>query len=249
CGRLFAIDDLADRRHDCDLLLDQNLGRQPADYAGLVPAPARILAGPSFSLLRPEFAQLREASAARRRSAPWRRILLAMGGVDLHNMTGRMLSALGSCALPAGCEVTVVMGATAPWLDEVRAVARQVPYPAHVIVNVPDMARHLADADIAIGAAGSSAWERCCLGVPTVLAIVADNQRPGAMALAAAGAALLLPEDAGLEEALASSLSSLGADGLLRRMQDVCLAITDGLGTERVAQEMLDACARRGSAQ
>lgn len=241
CHRLLVIDDLADRPHDCDLLLDQNLGRQASDYAGLVPKSARVLAGPEFALLRPEFAKMRETSARRRRLAPWRRILVTMGGVDQLNVTGRTLAALARCALPQDCKVTVVMGAAAPWLAHVRTQARQLPYAAEVLVNVLDMARHLSETDIAIGAAGSSAWERCCLGVPTITAVLADNQRSGATALASAGAALLLPENGDIDTALASSLAVLAEDAVLQRMQDVCLSITDGLGTQRLAQEMLHA--------
>ena len=103
-----------------------------------------------------------------------------MGGVDQGNATGRVLQALKDCALPPDCRITVVMGLTAPWLEDVRERAAQMPWPTEVVVNAGDMAQRMAESDLAIGAAGSTSWERCCLGLPTIMLVLADNQRPAA---------------------------------------------------------------------
>ena len=190
--KLLVIDDLADRPHHCNLLLDQNLGRRPEDYVGLVPAECEVLAGPQYALLRPEFAELRPYSLQRRQQPQLKQLLVTMGGVDAPNATGQVLQALKDCPLPQDCRITVVMGAAAPWLAQVRDVAAQMPWPAEVLVNVNDMARCMADSDLAIGAAGSTSWERCCLGLPTLLLVLAENQAPGAQALDASGAAVLI---------------------------------------------------------
>lgn len=191
--RLLVIDDLADRPHRAHLLLDQNLGRAAQDYAALVPMVCRVLAGPRFALLRPEFAELRENSLARRRQKPrLKRMLISLGGVDKDNATGQVLDALKSCNLPKDLEITVVMGATAPWLDDVDATASRLPWITEVVVNVSDMAHRMAEADLAIGAAGSTSWERCCLGLPTLMLVLAENQRPIAESLHDAGAAVTL---------------------------------------------------------
>lgn len=240
CRRLMAIDDLADRPHDCELLLDQNLGRSEASYAGLVAPACRVLAGPRYALLRPEFAALRAASLARREGAPVRELLVSLGGVDAQDWTGRVLEALRSAALPADCRITVVMGSQAPRLDQVRARAAQMPCPTEVAVNAADLAQRMACSDLAIGAAGTTAWERCCLGLPTLLLVLADNQRPGAHALAAAGAAVLLPdEDASFAPALQRELTRLLGDAsALTRIQRASASVTDGQGAGRVAAEL-----------
>ena len=127
--KLMVIDDLADRTHQADLLLDQNLGRQPQDYQALVPASCLVLTGPRYALLRPEFAVLRDASLKRRATAQGKQIkqlLITMGGVDLPNATGQVLEALKTCLLPTDCRITVVMGAAAPALEQVRSLVRQV---------------------------------------------------------------------------------------------------------------------------
>jgi UDP-2,4-diacetamido-2,4,6-trideoxy-beta-L-altropyranose hydrolase len=238
--RLMVIDDLADRQHDCELLLDANLGRSAADYAPLVPAACVVLAGPRHALLRPEFAALRPASLARRAEAPVRKLLVAMGGVDAPDVTSAALQALAGAALPTDCSITVVMGAHAPWLAQVREAARRLPWPAEVVVNAQDLARRMADSDLAIGAAGTTAWERCCLGLPSLATILAENQRAGAQALFAAGAAVAIPPGPALPATVRREVERLAQDrGALTRMQQASAAVTDGTGAARVAAEML----------
>jgi len=186
------IDDLADRPHACDLLLDQTFGREATDYHPFVPAACRLLCGSQYALLRPEFAALRPYSLQRRAQPTLRELLITMGGVDKDNATGQVLQALRSCRLPADCRITVVMGATAPWLDEIRKEAQDMPWPTRVLVGVSDMAQLMADSDLAIGAAGATSWERCCLGLPTIMLVLAENQRKIAEELCEAGAAHLI---------------------------------------------------------
>ena len=134
CRKLMVIADLADRTHQCDLLLDQNLGRQTADYRNLVPADCKPLLGPQYALLRPEFAALRSYSLQRRLQPVLKNILISMGGVDQPNATGRVLQALKHFRLPEDCRITVVMGAQAPRLIQVQALAHDMPWPTQVLV-------------------------------------------------------------------------------------------------------------------
>lgn len=213
CRRLMVIDDLADRGHDCDLLLDQNLGRAAADYAGLAPEGCDILAGPRYALLRPEFAALRSYSLARRAArSRANRILVSMGGVDSSNATGRVLEALEKYDLLKEITIEVVMGPTAPWLAEVRAHAARSRHAIHVHRNVDNMARLMADADVAIGAAGTTSWERCCLGLPTIVLALAENQKPVAQAVTAHGAAIFAGEAGDGPEVAADAVRRLCGD-------------------------------------
>lgn len=193
CRRLMVIDDLADRKHHCDLLLDQTFGRNIEDYQSLVPDGCEILCGSQYALLRPEFAALRPYSLQRRKSFPQlQHLLITMGGVDKDNVTGQVLAALHHCQLPEQCKITVVMGATAPWLTNVSQLATDMPWPTTVKVNVSNMAQLMADSDLAIGAAGATSWERCCLGLPTIMLVLAENQRGIAKALKNSGAVFIL---------------------------------------------------------
>ncbi|CCM64870.1 putative pseudaminic acid biosynthesis-associated protein [Candidatus Microthrix parvicella RN1] len=188
-SKLLVLDDLANRPHACDLLLDQTLGRSSADYNDYVPSRCVVLAGPEYALLRPDFASLRAVSLERRASPRLVHLLITMGGVDKANATSRVLASLASCALPMDCRITVVMGAQAPWIREVRKRADDLPWPTEVRVDVRDMAHLMTNSDLMIGAAGSTVWEACCLGLPSLLASLAENQRTIAEALEAAGAA------------------------------------------------------------
>ena len=237
--QLLVIDDLADRPHHCNLLLDQNLGRQPHDYAGLVPTHCQVLTGPHYALLRPEFAELRPYSLQRRQAQPaLRHLLITMGGVDQPNATGQVLQALKTCALPKACRITVVMGLTAPWLQNVRELAAQMHWPTAVAVNVNDMAQRMADSDLAIGAAGSTSWERCCLGVPTLMAVLAENQRPGALAMEAAHAARLIGAVSDIARQLPLTVAELIESVRHSRMSQAASAVTDGRGVEKVLSAM-----------
>jgi UDP-2,4-diacetamido-2,4,6-trideoxy-beta-L-altropyranose hydrolase len=236
---LLVIDDLADRSHDCDVLLDQNLGRQAGDYVGRVPGKCRVVVGPQFALLRPEFAALRESSLARRAQPRLGRVLVTMGGVDRDNVAAAVLEALQRTALPVGSRITVVMGAAAPALAAVRAQASAMRWPTEVQVGVDDMAALMAESDLAIGAAGGTAWERCCLGLPSLVVVLADNQQLAAQALDRAGAAVLLGDAEQVAQRLPAILQRLASPGELARLTRACSRVTDGRGAERVVAEMV----------
>lgn len=239
--KLMVIDDLADRAHQADLLLDQNLGRQPKDYKALVPASCLVLTGPRYALLRPEFAALRDASLKRRATAQGKQIkqlLITMGGVDLPNATGQVLEALKTCPLPTDCRITVVMGAAAPALAQVRELARQMPWPTTVLVNISDMALQMAESDLAIGAAGSTSWERCCLGLPTLMVVLAANQKAGAQALETAHAARLIGAVSDIATQLPLAVLELLDATYQIRIQHAASEITDGQGVEKILAAM-----------
>ena len=233
CRHLMVIDDLADRRHDCDLLLDQNLGREAGAYRGLLPLGTRALLGPHYALLRPEFAQWRERSLARRIAPQFKQLLVTLGGVDQDNITGQVLNALNATDLPQYLRITVVLGAHAPWLSLVQAQGARMSRPTQVLVGVNNMAQLMAESDLAIGAAGSTSWERCCLGLPSLLLVLADNQQPSAVALHGAGAATVLPGSDHIAEQIRVLLSD-GASTRMHGMSQAAAAVTDGQGASRI---------------
>ena len=236
--KLMVIDDLANRPHVCNLLLDQNLGRDTNDYDELVPEHCQRLIGPQYALLRPVFAALRDYSLQRRQSAQLKTLLITMGGVDLDNASSMVLEALRTCTLPSDCKIIVVMGERSPWLEQVRAVAKTMPCATEVRVNIADMAQVMANSDLAIGAAGGTSWERCCLGLPSLLVILANNQIAGANALEKCGAALILgtPED--LSRSLTGATSTLLTSREMWEMVTAASEVTDGHGGVRVAKAM-----------
>lgn len=236
---IMTIDDLADRPHDCDILLDQNLGRKPQDYDGLVPQGCARLLGPAYALLRPQFAERRAAALARRGdSAPVRRILVGLGTTDPDNVTGIVLEGVRRSGVEA--DIDVVLGPNAPHLRAVRAQARKFPGRATVHAGVGDMAELMAGCDLAIGAGGSTSWERCCLGLPSLVVVTADNQRIIGRELARAGAADLLGRHEDVDAAaVASALANLVENPERRSaMAAAAAAVCDGRGASRVQAEI-----------
>lgn len=175
--KLMVIDDIADRKHECDMLLDQNYGSVVEKYLGLVPKNSRVLAGSKYALLRKEFCQLRKESLQRRKQPKFKELLITLGGVDSKNFTAKILQKLKLCSLPSDLTITVVMGATAPHIKMVKALTKEFMCKVHLVVDVKNMARLMTNSDLAIGAAGATTWERCCLALPTIQIVIADNQK------------------------------------------------------------------------
>ena len=233
--RIMVIDDLADRTHDCDLLLDQNLGRLKKDYAGLISNQTQTLIGPAFALLRPEFAQWRNYSLQRRVQPQMKSLLITMGGVDQANATGQVLEALTRCELPFDLRITVVMGPTAPWLAQVQTQAAAIPRPTEVLAGVNNMAQLMADSDLCIGAAGGSAWERCALGLPTLLVIVAANQHSGAIALQSHEAAWVVADAQQLVAKMSALFNKETQTAALQKRSQAAAKLVTGNGASQLA--------------
>lgn len=238
--RLLVIDDLVAAPHHCDLLLNQNFGAGPAGYDGLLPPGCRRLVGLDHALLRPDFAALRPAALERRREAGRpRTILVSLGLTDVGGITGRVCAALAT--IPDFARAEVVLGPAAPSIPRVRAIAdADRRFRCHV--GLDDMAQAMLEADAAIGAMGSSSWERCCLGLPTFALILAENQRPTALALQAAGIVALAGDATALDDAeLRAAITAFLADvDRLHHLSQASAALCDGLGAGRVATALLD---------
>jgi len=238
--RILTIDDLADRPHDCDLLLDQNLGRQAKDYGGLLNQHTQTLIGPAYALLRPEFAQWREHSLQRRAQPQLKNLLITMGGVDKANATGQVLEALSRCELPVDLNITVVMGPTAPWLSQVQAQAVAMPRQTQVLSGVSNMAQLMAESDLCIGAAGGSAWERCALGLPTLVLILAANQHSGGMALQSHCAAWVAFDVQQLMAQMTALFNKETQTVALQKMSQAAAKLAAGNGASQVVELLFE---------
>lgn len=170
--RILVIDDIANRQHDCDVLLDQNLyADMETRYARKVPKHCQLLLGPRYALLRDEFRQLR--AQAKPKAGPVKSMFVFFGGVDADNHTGRVIEALAKIDVP-GLHVDVVIGALHSCREQVEIQCAQYGFACHV--QTDQMAKLIAAADLAVGAGGSVTWERCCLGLPTLTICVSGNQ-------------------------------------------------------------------------
>jgi UDP-2,4-diacetamido-2,4,6-trideoxy-beta-L-altropyranose hydrolase len=235
--RVMVVDDLANRPHDCDILLDQNFFRHAEGrYDGLVPDTCRTLLGPRYALLRPAFAAARAALAAR--SGELRRVLVSCGGHDGVGATRKALNAIEQAALGT-LEVDVVTSRDNPDFDTIDEQCRA--HDGWRLHESADMAALMAQADIAIGAGGTMNWERAALRLPCVLISIAENQEPIARDLAAEGVCVYLGRAAQVSTAqLADALRGLAAaPSLVRALGERAGTLVDGRGAERVARHLV----------
>jgi UDP-2,4-diacetamido-2,4,6-trideoxy-beta-L-altropyranose hydrolase len=233
-ARLLAIDDLADRSHQADLLLDQNFFGADTDqrYEGLVPSHCLQLLGPHYALLGAEYAQLHPIVPAR---TDLRRVLVFFGGVDPGNLTARALEALMDPEL-AHLAVDVVIGRQSPHRQVVADLVAQRPFTT-LHGPLPSLSGLIARADLAIGAGGATTWERACLKLPSLVVAIAANQVPFTEALHHAGHLQLLGDAAnvGSEEIRAALLAWIAGTPQVSADCD----LTDGVGAARLALAML----------
>lgn len=236
--RITVIDDLANRCHDADLLLDQNYSAEgAARYDGLLPVTATRLCGPAYALLHPAFAEHRKTWQPH--TGRVERVFVFFGGTDPDNLTGRVLTALSTPEF-AHWAIDAVVGANNPHHDALKAQAARR---GQTTLHGPQS--HLADlmakADLAIGAGGATTWERCCLGLPSVVVSIAENQRPACEALAADGyIAYVGHHDQVTPEKLRAVLATLaGKPERLRHMALIGCDLVDGRGTTRMTDQLM----------
>ncbi len=234
--QLMAVDDLADRSHDCDVLLDQNffLNLQQR-YVDKAPPECTMLLGPKYALLQPVYAELH--ARAEPKSAV-RRIFMFFGGADAENLTGRAISAFRKLERP-DIRLDVVMTNGSANYD---AIQKQVFGHSNICLHgsLPSLGPVMATADLAIGAGGATVWERLCLGLPSVVISLAENQKPVCRDLASAGLIRYLGFQDQVDEGLIrGALSDIIDSKAISEWSRLCYAVCDGGGASRVAETIL----------
>jgi UDP-2,4-diacetamido-2,4,6-trideoxy-beta-L-altropyranose hydrolase len=231
---LMVIDDLADRMHDCDVLLDQTYARKPDSYQGLVPVHCKLLLGTNYALLREEFLQWRPFSLQRRDKPALKQVLVTLGGVDKDNMTSKVIDALEQSSRLQSAHIDIVMGKSSPHLEVIKHQVAKSHLDISIKTNVTNMAELMAHSDFCIGAAGTTTWERCCLGLPSVLLVLADNQQTIATTLGNVGV-VLLEDKSSIRERMGKRIDELRIDGL-KNLSIESARLVDGMGAQRVAE-------------
>lgn len=232
-GKIAVIDDLADRSHDAELLLDQNLYPDMAQrYSGLLSDGCRALLGPSYALLRREFIEAR--SLVRPRNADIRKIFVSFGGSDLTNETEKSLMAI-SALNESDISVDVVIGAGNSHYEKVRVLCTSLKG-VRLHYQVDNMAQLMSGADLAIGAGGSTTWERCALGLPALVLSVAENQIAIAEGMERVGAHRHLgrSSDVSVSQLNAALEEMRVAPGRREKMSQAASAVVDAKGCNRV---------------
>lgn len=239
--KILVIDDLANRAHDCDSLLDQNYyyGKE-SRYEHLVPKNTLCLLGPQFALLRPEFQKARQLFPRLERThLPVKRINICFGGVDAKGDTIKVLTMLKPWLDEKKLQIDVIVSSACSHIDVINEWVKQYSS-IRLYISPPNLAELLALADIGIGAVGSMIWERACVGLPSITLAIAENQQQLAEDTARAGMHLFLGKSSSVStEQLQAAISLLLNNSPLRQnFADNSLHLTDGQGTQRVVRQI-----------
>jgi UDP-2,4-diacetamido-2,4,6-trideoxy-beta-L-altropyranose hydrolase len=236
-SKILVIDDLAGRKHDCDVLVDQNLDRNVVDYLGLVPQSNKALCGPTYALLREEFSKARFTSLSRRSEMrAIKSVLVSMGYGQVEPATMLILTALHE-SMPS-VEVDVIL----PFdrltsVGTVSAIKNLFP-DARVHFNAENVAKMMSGVDFAIGAGGVTAFERCCLGLPSIIITLSDNQRLTARGLHRRRAALYAGDVSEISvQSIVESINHIDSR-VYAAMHEASREVCDGRGVARVVDQV-----------
>jgi UDP-2,4-diacetamido-2,4,6-trideoxy-beta-L-altropyranose hydrolase len=237
CGRLMVIDDLADRAHNCDCLLDQNLYTDAGKrYLGMLPGECIEMLEPKYALLQPEYSELHKKSMPR--NGHVKNVLIYFGGADPDNLTGQCLDVLSHIGAK-GLNFHVVIGASNVRRNELIELASEIEG-AVVHEKLDSLAQLMVMADLAIGASGATTWERCCLGLPSVVISTGGNQKLVAKELHDRGFIKWMGHaDSVNYGEMRELLHEIFSIGLPEGWASNCYDLVDGMGAQRVASVMM----------
>jgi UDP-2,4-diacetamido-2,4,6-trideoxy-beta-L-altropyranose hydrolase len=240
-NKIMVIDDLADRRHECNLLLDQNYGRSQSKYQDLLPHKAVKLLGPKYALLASNYSDSRKHSYSK--NSVVKRILIFFGGgSDKFDVTGLTLNAFTALEF-SHIWLDIVVSNKYAYMDALKHKVKKRGN-ANIYYSLADLAGLMQIADIAVGAGGTTTWERCSMGLPSIVICVAANQKLICEALADRGIIRYLGE---LTEVNACKLQEelrilMGNTELLNSLSKASIDLVDGKGTSRVIEAINLAC-------
>lgn len=236
--RIMVIDDLANRQHNCDLILDQNYNQNKDRYKDLVSKHCIQLLGSKYALLQPQFDK--ELEKLEKQTGEVKRILVFMGTGDSTNQTSKVLRAIKMLERPE-IETDVVIGSSNTHRKEIESLASSMSN-TKCYFNSEHMAKLMAASDLSIGAGGTASWERCCLGLPTLVIDIAENQVGITQELSEGGFLIRTGwyQNVSDQTLLADLKFMLRHPEILRRISLKVKQLVDGKGVKRVANHLLD---------
>lgn len=237
--KIIMIDDLANRSHTCEVLIDQNFGRKIEDYKNLVPKDCNILVGTNYGLLRDEFLKWRSSSLKGRTNRSAKKLLISFGGIDLNNLTQKIIYLLEKIQKDINFEqIYIVLGENSPHFNQISKVVKLSSLEINLLSGISNMAEIMSKSDIAIGAGGTSALERACLGLPSIIFSIAENQQYSCKQLAQINASIYLDNIKNIEKELPKALNFITNPVNLEKIKEKNKFLCDGLGAKRVVDEI-----------
>jgi UDP-2,4-diacetamido-2,4,6-trideoxy-beta-L-altropyranose hydrolase len=235
--KIMVIDDIADRNHDCDILLDQNLfENMTTRYIGKTKSECNLLLGPKFALLQSEYAKIHNQKLIK--TKPVKRIFVYYGGVDDTNLTGLTIDAFLALNR-SDITLDVVISPTNKYISPINQQIFGINN-INLHIGLPSLAGLMQEADLAIGAGGATTWERLCLALPCIVVTVAENQIMITNSLAKAGLICYIGNKEDInKEKIVNKLQNVLSKPSLEEWSSDCFEACDGKGVSRVVEKML----------
>jgi UDP-2,4-diacetamido-2,4,6-trideoxy-beta-L-altropyranose hydrolase len=237
--KIMVIDDLVDRQHDCNFLLNQNYSKNNAKlYKGILPKSTTMFLGPKYAILGNEYVEARKK--LRKRNGRFERFLVFFGASDPENLTSLSIEALSLPPLES-VFLDVVIGVNHPNRNKIHTQC-EMRGKAQSHTALPHLANLMAKADLCIGAGGSTTWERLCLGLPSIVVSTGENQVSTSLALGEDGYLEYLGEGSTLlTELLAQKISELASSPQKLARQSIDgQELVDGIGAQRICYNLLN---------
>ena len=232
--KIVVIDDFSNRSHNCNLFIDQNLHTSKKKINKKIPKNCKKLLGPKYALLRKEFILSRKI--VKKRSGKINRILISFGGSDEKNQTLKVLKAIKKLAKEK-INVDVIVGEPNKNKIKIKKICSKIENSTYY-QQTENIAKKMNKADLAIGAGGIITWEKCCLGLPSIVSIVSKNQEDAVNAVSKKGCLINLGRAERLtSQDYLSAITNLNSKKLIQ-MQKKCMKLVDGKGAERVAKQI-----------
>jgi len=238
--RIMVIDDLANRKLDCDILLDQTYGRKTEHYSSLVGNNCKLLLGSKYALIRPQFSYLRDSSIKRRfDNNSIRNILISVGGIDINNVSLDVLNIIYKLYKGnSDIVINVVLTSKSPNIDSIKNFVENSSLHVKLFIDVENMENLMYEADISIGSGGTTSWERCVMALPSIVVVQADNQNFLSEQLEHKGVIVILKH----MDCLSNVIQNIEKNLCLSRMSYLASLICDGYGSTRVSKSINNLC-------
>lgn len=236
-NKIVVIDDLADRKYECDFLIDQTYGREAIDYIDLIPSGCKLLLGSEYAMLRSGFSNLRkEVLEKRKNTREISKLLITMGGTDPKNYSLLVLKAINNSKRARHLDITLVQPAHSPFASEIQQYIQTSGLRVTILSKVDNMDKLMAETDFSVGSSGSTTWERCTLALPAMVVVSANNQARIAHTLEQIGAIRIWDS----QEKLTCLLDEVFEDiNIWVDMMIAASALCDGNGCDRIVKKLM----------
>ncbi len=236
--KIIAIDDLANRNHSVDYIIDHNAGRLNADYANINLNDAQLLIGPKYALLHSRYGELRNQAIGKRNSNEIKDILISFGSSNQTPIIKNILESFHNAKINSNFHLTLALGSSINNHEDIYLLAKKITTKIDLHINTNQMPDLILQADFCVGAGGVNALERCCLGLPSAILCLSENQVPGSIALEKMGCCNILNSYPSMDYSFTDIIDSINNKNDLIKMTNQCFNIVDGKGIERVYKKI-----------